>query len=76
MFSKQFWRDATERALKTAAQAGILALGADQINVLGLDVVNIFGFMVGGALLSYLTSIVSIKFGTPGTPSLVSGDNG
>jgi hypothetical protein len=71
MFSKQFWRDATERALKTAAQAGILALGAGQINVIGLDVMNIAGFMVGGAVLSYLTSIVSTNFGTPGTPSLV-----
>jgi len=72
MFTVAFWRDAIERAIKTAAQALILSAGAGA----GFDLYH-FDFktaaisVLGGLILSLLTSIASLPFGQPGTPSLV-----
>jgi hypothetical protein len=72
MFTVFFWRDAIERAVKTAAQALILSAGAGA----GFDLYH-FDFKagaiatLGGLLLSLLTSIASAPFGNTGTPSLV-----
>ena len=73
MFTKAFWRDAAERALKTGAQslAGALAgytIGQDWKAAL-----------VGAAVTtasSLLTSMASAPFGTKGTASLVSETGG
>lgn len=69
--SKRFWAQLTERAVKSAAQGGILALGADQVNVLDLDWSVFAGFAAGAALLSALTSLASGGFGNDDSPSLV-----
>ncbi|GAB3135735.1 hypothetical protein GCM10027289_29890 [Tsukamurella serpentis] len=62
MFTKKFWRDATERAIKTAAQSAIGVFAAD-VTVLSLNW-PAAGAVVGTAtLLSYLTSIVSSGVG-------------
>jgi hypothetical protein len=68
---RQFVVDAVERAAKTAAQAALLVIGADQANVLTLDWQNLAGFAGGGFLLSLLTSVASLSVGAPGTASLV-----
>jgi hypothetical protein len=74
LLTKTFWKAAAERAVKTAAQALLLAIGAAQgFDLFNLDWVNALGAAVGGALLSLLTSIGSAPFGTPGTPSLIPG---
>jgi hypothetical protein len=66
MFTKTFWVDATERALSTAAQAALLALGGGSLNVLTADWQVVGGFALGGAVLSYLKSIVAARLtGTP-----------
>ena len=71
MFTKKFWIEATERALNTFAQF-ILVLGAaDSLNVFSVDWQTNLGLALGGALLSYATSIVSSGIGDKGTPSLV-----
>ena len=71
MFTKKFWIEATERALKTFAQF-ILVLGtANSFNVFDVDWKTNLGLALGGALLSYATSIVSSNIGEKGTPSLV-----
>jgi hypothetical protein len=71
MFTKKFWIEATERALKTFAQF-ILVLGAaGSFNVFNVDWQTNLGLALGGALLSYATSIVSAGIGDKGTPSLV-----
>jgi len=72
MFTKKFWIESTERALKTFAQF-ILVLGAaGTFNVFTVDWKTNLGLALGGALVSYATSIVSSSLGPDkGSPSLV-----
>jgi Putative lactococcus lactis phage r1t holin len=64
IWTKEFWKAATERAIRTAAQAILLVLIGDvaraygDVNVFGVDWVNLLGFGLGGLLLGYLFSIV------------------
>lgn len=74
MFTLMFWKLAAERALKTAGQLGVLALGTvawtdvDQV----IPAVQFVGLgMLFGAVLSVLTSMGSVSIGEPGTPSLI-----
>ena len=75
MFTLLFWKLATERAVKSAAQSVILALSASDegpVNALSFDWKLGLGFAAGGAVLSYLTSIISAPVsGNPASPSLV-----
>lgn len=78
MFDSRFWIAASERAIKTFAQAAILAiLGSGMmsasdpaVNAFTVDWLTVLGFGVGGAILSYLTSIISAPFGANPGPSL------
>lgn len=74
LFTKKFWVESTERAVKSAAQFGIFAWGTTAFTAVG-DVVPVAQgtglAMVFGAGLSYLTSLASIAVGDKGTPSLV-----
>jgi hypothetical protein len=72
MFTTSFWRDAIERAIKTAAQALILSAGAGAgFDLYSFDLKAAAIATLGGLLLSFLTSIASAPFGNTGTPSLV-----
>lgn len=71
MFTKRFWRQALERATKTAAQAVVAVLVADGANVLTLDWAVVGGAVLTGAVLSLLTSLVSLPLGEPDSPSVV-----
>jgi|688.fasta_scaffold1571866_2 hypothetical protein len=65
-------RDIVERAVKTAAQSVLLAIaGATGADLFTLDWQTIGMAALGGALLSVLTSIVSLPFGPAGSPSVV-----
>lgn len=55
---KRYYTDLADRAARTAAQAALLAIGADQVNVLDLDPATLLGFAAGGALLSALSTLV------------------
>lgn len=48
------------RAVKTAAQVGVLMLGSDTFNIMAVDWLTILGFMAGGFVLSMLTSLAGI----------------
>lgn len=83
MFSKIFWHDALERAVKTFAQAILVTLSVAGIQVLSnpleaLGEIQEFGILVilaAGALgfvYSILTSIVSSFIGEKGSASLLS----
>lgn len=54
-----FWKAATERAIKTAAQVLVVFLGADLVNVMNVDWVTAAGIGGGALVVSYLTSIAS-----------------
>lgn len=73
MFTAAFWKAACERALKTAAQATILALGASDTgpaNLFEADWQNLVGFAASGAVLSILTSVISSPLSDGNGPSL------
>lgn len=73
-YNSMFWKDAAERALKTAAQAGILAIGAAEgFNLFTLDWKSFVGFAAGGAFLSLLMSVGSAGVGDNDSASLVKG---
>jgi len=69
----KFWKAAFERAVKTAVQAVVLAIGAAQGAALfALDWKNVAGAALGGAAVSLLTSLISLPIGPADSPSLIS----
>lgn len=69
MWSKTFWRDAAERAVKTAAQSAIGVLTATPLANIDWEAgVGIVGVATG---VSLLTSIVSSGRGDADSASLV-----
>ncbi len=72
MFTWRFWREAIERAVKTGAQfvigAGILGEGA---NLFDLDFVTVLGFALTGVVLSFMTSLATLKLGATASPSAI-----
>lgn len=54
-----FWKSAGERAIKTASQAAIAILGADQfVSALDVNWAEVGGVSLLAGILSILTSIV------------------
>lgn len=71
MFTKTFWKDSTERAVKTAAQV-IVTLGVGgALNILTVDWQATLGLAAGAAVLSYATSLLSAGVTKQDSPSLV-----
>ena len=71
MWSKAFWMDATERAVKTFAQV-ILALGvAGALDAFEVDWIKVLGVALGAVILSLASSIVSAEIRKTPTASLV-----
>jgi hypothetical protein len=58
-----FWLETLERAVKSAAQAALLTLGAGRLDAFTADWELVAGFSLGMAILSVLTSFASIEFG-------------
>lgn len=72
MFTKQFWIDASERALKTFAQTFLAMIaGTAVFNAFTADWKTLLGVSLGAAFLSYLMSVVSAEIGDHGSASLV-----
>lgn len=71
MFTRQFWKSAVERCVKTVAQALIAVFAASQANILTADWKAVLATAGTAGLLSILTSIASDGIGPKGTPSLV-----
>ena len=78
ILSKPFALAALEKALKTAAQAAILAIIGTgmaatqdaQVNAFTVDWVAVGGFALGGFVLSVLFSVASNRLGKWEGPSL------
>jgi|TARA_R110000822_G_scaffold213010_1_gene348366 hypothetical protein len=73
MFTKEFWKDAGERAIKTLAQTFLALAAAEGIfDVFVSDWQAVLGTSIGAGLLSLATSLVSARYGPKkDTPSLV-----
>ncbi len=72
MFTKAFWVQASERALKTVAQTFLaMAAAVGVFDAFKADWQTLLGVSVGAGLLSYAMSIVSAEIGDHGDPSLV-----
>jgi len=71
MTSKHFWKATGERAVKTMAQAAVVLLGADVVNVLTTDWGQLVAVSLGAGLLSVLTSVASAQVNHSDDPSLV-----
>lgn len=70
IFTKSFWMKSSERAIKTFAQFFVTLSAAEAINVFTLDWPSVLGLSLGGALLSYATSIVSAGITKKDSPDL------
>lgn len=74
MWTKEFWKQTIERAVKTFAQTVLALISAGSIGITDVDWLNVLN--VGGlaALISLLTSVVSglvVNESSTATPSLV-----
>jgi hypothetical protein len=71
MSTANFWKQAAERAAKSAAQAVIGLLPLDHFNALDFSWPLAGGVALGAAVLSVLTSIVTSGVGPKNDPSMV-----
>jgi len=76
MFTKHFWSDVAERALKTFFQTFLAIVVEERIfNALELDWQQMVGIGLGAALISVATSIVSSQVGSHESASLIDFDD-
>ena len=73
MWTWKFWRETLERAVKTAAQAPLTAwlVGDKVLNALTIDWNTAAGLAAGGAVISILTSLATMKIGADDSPSAI-----
>lgn len=71
MWTKLFWEESAERAVKTAAQAALAFFIIGETAFHSLSWVEVAGAAAVGAIASLLTSLASSPFGPPDSPSLV-----
>jgi hypothetical protein len=65
MFTIKFWKDAGERAIRTAAQALIALWATDVSGVLAVDWVQAGSVSALAALMSVLMSVAATGVGDP-----------
>jgi len=71
MWTVGFWKQAAERAVKTAAQAGAAFFVVGSTGVADVDWATVGGVAGAAAVASVLTSLASAPFGPADSPSLV-----
>lgn len=70
LWSKAFWADATERAIKTFAQSALATFGVGAVDLLSVNWLGVVSVGAGAAVVSLLTSLASERVGSRGTASL------
>lgn len=73
MFTKNFWKDLAERAVSTAAQSALGAIGAGELFHLDWKVVA--GTVAGATLLSVLKCLAATRVGAADSASLLPPSN-
>lgn len=71
MWTVQFWKQATERAIKTVAQTALAMWSASTFDLLAADLLGTLGVALGAGVLSILTSLASAGVKHDDSPSLV-----
>jgi hypothetical protein len=71
MWTKEFWIQAAERAIKTFAQVMLGFLVVGQSGVLNVDWANTLSVSAVAAFASILMSLIGEGIGDKGTPSVV-----
>lgn len=71
MWSKTFWAQALERALKTTSQTAIGLLSTDGLGILEVEWWGVASVAGLAAILSILSSLASAGTGPDTSPSLV-----
>jgi len=74
VFTVKFWKDAGERAVKTAAQAAVAVVGTGVSGILEVDFVQLASVSALAGLVSVLTSVASSRVGDPESASVVGGE--
>ena len=59
MFTAKFWRDATERAVKTFAQSALATLGVGAVDLVSTNWLGALSVGGGAAIVSVLMSLAS-----------------
>lgn len=57
--TKEFWKSALIRALRTFCQSLVTLIGTDYVNIIDIDWITILGIAATTALMSILTSIAT-----------------
>jgi hypothetical protein len=70
MFTKSFWQDAGERAIRTAAQALLALWATDVSGVLEVDWTQAFSVAAFAVIMSFLMSIAATNRGNLESASL------
>jgi hypothetical protein len=71
MWTIGFWKETVERAIKTAAQAGLAFFIVGETGIAMVDWATVGGVAAVAAIASVLTSLASSSFGPAHSPSLV-----
>ena len=74
MFTKSFWQDAGERAIRTAAQALLALWATDVSGVLEVDWVQAFSVSAFAVVMSVLMSVAATSRGNLESASLRKGE--
>jgi hypothetical protein len=69
MMTKQFWKDALERAIKTAVQVAVPIVTATSLDKLDWQTAGLT--IASAVLLSLFSSVLSSQVGSPADASLV-----
>ena len=69
IFTLAFWKGATERGIKTAAQTALAYIVIGTTGILDLDWVAVGSVVAAATLASVLTSLVSAEF-VAGKPAI------
>jgi hypothetical protein len=71
MWSKEFWKQTAERAIKTAAQVALSFWVVGQTGILDVDWQQFWSIVGLSAIASVLTSLVGSGVNDADTPSMV-----
>jgi hypothetical protein len=74
IWTKEFWQESAERAVKTAAQAALAFFIVGETAFPAISWGEVAGAAAVGAIASVLTSMASAPFGPKDSPSLVGED--